>query len=198
MQEVGVDAEGGLAALVLCDLDLVLLGELQQGLPGLEVPLPPGGDDMDVGLQGVVAELEPDLVIALAGGTMADGVRAGLAGDVDLLLGDQGPGDGGAQQVLALIDRVGPEHGEDVVADEFLAHVLDEDVLGLDPGGQGLGPGRLDLLALAEVGGEGHHLAAVFGLQPLQDDRGIKTARIGKDDFLGLQHAGLQRGFAGD
>ena len=127
---------------------------------------------------------------------MADGVRAGLAGDVDLLLGDQGPGDGGAQQVLALIDRVGPEHGEDVVADEFLAHVLDEDVLGLDPGGQGLGPGRLDLLALAEVGGEGDDLRPVLGLQPLQDDRGVEAAGIGEDDFLDVSGHGGHSGGA--
>jgi hypothetical protein len=33
---------------------------------------------------------------------------------------------------------------------------------------------RLQLLALAEIGGEGHHLAAVFGLQPFQDDRGVE------------------------
>jgi hypothetical protein len=51
-----------------------------------------------------------------------------FAGDLDLALGDQRPGDRGAEQVLALIDRIGAEHREDEVAHEFLAHVLDEDV----------------------------------------------------------------------
>ena len=92
---------------------------------------------------------------------MADGVGADLAGDLDLGLGDQRPGDRGAEQVLALIDRVGAEHREDVVAHELLAQVLDEDVLRLDAEQQGLVARRLQLLALAEVGGEGHHLAAV-------------------------------------
>ncbi len=127
---------------------------------------------------------------------MADGVGAHLAGDLDLLLGDQRPGDRGAQQVLALIDRVGAEHREHEVAHELLAHVLDEDVLGLHAGGQGLGAGRLDLFALAQVGGEGDDLRPVFGLQPLEDDRGVEAARIGEHDLLhGLVgHEGSLRG----
>jgi hypothetical protein len=47
---------------------------------------------------------------------------------------------------------------------------------------------RLQFLPLAEVGGEGHHLAAIFRLEPLQDDRGIEAAGIGENDFLGRGH----------
>ena len=184
MQQVGVDAERRLAALVLGDLDLVLLGEVQQGLTALEVPLPPGRDHPDIGFERVIAQLEADLVIALAGGAVTDGVGAGQPRDLDLALGDQRPGDRGAEQVLALIDGVGPEHGEDEVADELLAHVLDENVLRLHPGGERLGAGGFDLLALAQVGGEGHHFGAVFGLQPLQDDGGVEAAGIGEHDLL--------------
>src|SRR3712207_6884196 len=43
---------------------------------------------------------------------------------------------------------------------------------------------RLQLLPLAEIGRERHHLAPVGGLQPLQDDRGVKPARIGEHDLL--------------
>jgi hypothetical protein len=110
----------------------VVLSEAQQGLAGLEVPFAPGGDDLDVRLEGVVAELEADLIVALAGGAVGDRGRAHLAGDLDLALGDEGAGDAGAQQVLALVQGVGAEHGEDEVADEGLAEVLDEDVLRLD------------------------------------------------------------------
>src|ERR1700712_3446943 len=45
--------------------------------------------------------------------------------------------------------------------------------------------GGLQLLALPEVGGEGHHLRPVLGLQPLQDDRGVQPAGIGEHDLLG-------------
>ena len=60
-------------------------------------------------------------------------IGADLAGDLDLLLGDERPGDRGPQQVLPLVQGVGAEHREHIVADEFLAQVLDEDVLRLDP-----------------------------------------------------------------
>src|SRR5690606_5106147 len=55
-----------------------------------------------------------------------------------------------------------------------------------DPEQLGLLPGRLQLLALAEVGCERHHLAAVGLLEPLEDDRRIEPARIGKHHLLDL------------
>jgi len=192
VQKVGVDAERGLAALVLGDRDLVLLGEVQQVLPRLELPLAPRGDDADVGFEGVVAELEADLVVALPGGPVTDGVGADHAGDLDLAFGDQGPGDRGAEQILPLVQGVGPEHREDIVPHELLAQVVDEDVLFLDAQLQRLLARRRQLLALAQIGGEGHDLRAVFGLQPFQDDRGVEAAGIGEDDLLGrgLGHDG--------
>jgi hypothetical protein len=88
VQQVCVDREGGLAALVLGDLDAVGFGEFQQVCPGLEIPVAPRGDDLDVRVQAVIAELEADLVIALAGRTMADGVGADHVGNLDLSFGD--------------------------------------------------------------------------------------------------------------
>ena len=151
-----------------------------------EFPFAPRRDHADVGLERVIAELEADLVVALAGGAVADRVGADLARDLDLALGDQRPGDRGAEQILALVERVGAEHREDVVADELLPQVVDEDVLGLDAEQLGLGPRRLDLLALAEIGGEGDDFGAIFGLQPFQDDRGVEPARISEHDLPGL------------
>ena len=182
VQQVGVGRERRLAALVLGDRDLVLLGERDQRVARGEFPLAPGRDDLDVGLQRVGAELEAHLVVALAGRAMGDGVGADLARDFDQALGDQRPRDRSAEQILPLVERVGAEHREDVVAHEFLAHVLDEDVLRLDAEQLGLAPRRLQLLALAEVGGEGDDLAAVGRLQPFQDDGGVEAAGIGEDD----------------
>ena len=78
VQKVGVDREGRLAALVLGDRDLVLLGEVDQRLAAGELPFAPRRDDPDVRLQRVIAELEADLVVALAGRAVTDRVRADL------------------------------------------------------------------------------------------------------------------------
>jgi hypothetical protein len=184
VQHVGVDAEGRLAALVLGDGDLVRLGEFDELGAARQVPFAPGGDDLHIRLQRVVAELEAHLVVALAGGAMGHGIGADLLGDLDLALGDERPRDGGAQQVLALVQRVGAEHREDEVLHEGLAQVVDEDVLRLDAEQQRLVAGRAELLALAEIGGEGHDLASVGGLEPLQDHGGVEPTGIGQHDLL--------------
>ena len=184
MQKIGVGRERRLAALVLGDRNLVLLGKGDERLARLEIPFAPRRDDFHVGLQRVIGELEPHLVVALAGGAVGDRIGADLFGDLDLLLGDQRPRDRGAEQILALVERIGAEHRKHVVADEFFAQILDEDVLRLDAERQRLGARRLELLALAEIGGEGHHLAAVGGLQPLEDDRSVEPARIGQHHFF--------------
>ena len=119
MEEVGIDREGRLAALVLGHRDLVLLGEVDEVGARLEGPFAPRGDDLDRRVQGISGELEADLVIALAGGAMGDGVGAGRGGDLDQALGDQRPGDRGAEEVDTLIERIGAEHRKDEVADEL-------------------------------------------------------------------------------
>ena len=115
---------------------------------------------------------------------MGHRVGADFFGDFDLLLCNQGPRDRRAQEILPLIDRVGAEHRKHVIADEFLAQVLDEDIFRLDAEQQRLLARGLELLTLAEIGGEGHDLAAVGGLQPLQDDRGVEAAGIGEHHLL--------------
>ena len=80
------------------------------------------------GFERVGGELEAHLVVALAGGAMGDGIGAGLGGDLDQALGDQRPGDRGAEQIDALVEGIGAEHREDEVADEFLAQILDMDL----------------------------------------------------------------------
>src|SRR5690606_16399062 len=65
---------------------------------------------------------------------------------------------------------------------EFLAHILNVDFL--DAEHLGLLARRLQLAALTEIGGEGHHLRAELRLEPFQDDRGVEPARIGKHHLL--------------
>ena len=130
MQEVRVDRERRLAALVPRDRDLVRLGELEEPGAGGEVPFAPRRDDADRRVERIGRELEADLVVALAGGAVGDGVGAGRLGDLDEALGDQRAGDRGAEQVEPLVLGVGAEHREDEVADELVAQILDVDVFG--------------------------------------------------------------------
>src|SRR5690606_15398743 len=92
--------------------------------------------------------------------------------------------EGRAQQVVALVDRPGPEHGEDVFTDEYLTKAVC--VGGAGAGAQGLLPGFLHLVPLTDVGGESHDLSAVLGLQPVEDHRGIQPARVGENDLVDL------------
>ena len=45
----------------------------------LKCPFAPGRDDADVGLERVIGKLEPDLVVALAGGAVGDRIGANLS-----------------------------------------------------------------------------------------------------------------------
>ena len=60
------------------DGNSVLLGVLNHLRAALQVPLPPGGNDLDVRLESVVGHLEADLVVTLTRGTVADSVSSNL------------------------------------------------------------------------------------------------------------------------
>jgi hypothetical protein len=117
---------------------------------------------------------------------MGNRVGAGLMRDLDEALGDQRPGNRGAEQIGAFVEGVGAEHREHEVADELLAQILDVDLL--DAHHLGLLAGRVELFALTEIGREGHDFSAVFELQPFQDDGGVEPAGIGEDDLLDVGH----------
>jgi hypothetical protein len=168
------------------DRDVVPAGELQQRRAGGELPLPPGGDDPELGGQRRVGQLEAHLVVALAGGAVGHRVGAFPERDLHLRLGDAGARDRGAQQVRALVDGVGPEHGKDEVPDELLLEVHDVDPAG--PGPQRLLADGQQLLALAQIGAVGDDLAVVALDQPAQDHGGVEPARIREDDALGVRH----------
>ena len=51
--------------------DVVGLGVVDLLVPALDVPLPPGGDDLHAGSKPLDGQLEPDLVVALAGAAVA-------------------------------------------------------------------------------------------------------------------------------
>src|SRR5208282_1733993 len=71
--EVLVDAEGGLGGRL--DGDAVLAGVVDLLLPG-HLPLPRGGDHAQVGGETGRAEVEPNLVVPLAGASVRNVGRA--------------------------------------------------------------------------------------------------------------------------
>ena len=160
----------------------MLAGIGDQLLARVQVPDPPGGDDGQLGIEGQIAQFKADLVVAFAGGAVADRVGVLLGGDAHLLAGDERPGKRGAEQVGPFVDGVGPEGREDVIAHEFLAQVGDDHLV--RAGGHALGPDLVPVLLLTDVGTIGDHRASVFIGQPLEDDRGVQPAGVGEHDFL--------------
>ena len=164
--------------------DAVRSGVVDAVLAPLEIPLTPGGDDGDIGLEGVGGQFEAHLIVAFTGGAMGDGVGALLFGDVDHGPGDQRPGERGAEQVVALVDRSRAQHRKDVVTDERFAEI---DRVGLaGAGGERLLSRLFDLFSLADVGGESDDLCPVARLEPVQDYRGVEPTRIGQYHLVDL------------
>jgi hypothetical protein len=123
----------------------------------------------------VIGEFETDLVIALAGGAVGDGVRPSASGDFHLFLGDQRAGDGGAEEIAAFVDGIGAEHGEDEIADELFAQVFDIAFAGA--GFAGLFRNAVQFLAWPTSAAKAYDLAAVFFDEPTQDDGGVQALR---------------------
>ena len=142
------------------DGHVVRLGVGQRVLPRADVPLAPGGDDLQQGVQGLDRQLKAHLVVALAGAAVGHGVGPLLFGDLDHVLGGDRPGEGGAQQVLSLVDGAGLHRGEGVLGQKLLAQVHDVGLAGAAGQGLFLQPHQL-LVTLAQVGREGDHLAAI-------------------------------------
>src|SRR5205814_8984808 len=89
---------------------------------------------------------------------------------------------------------VGAEHREIEIADEVLAQFVDEDLLDSDQ--LGFFARGFQLLALAQIGGEGDNFAAIRLLQPAQDDRGVEPARIGQHDLFHIRSSLCHRCFS--
>ena len=153
-----------------------------------QVPFAPGGNHLDVGRQRGDAEFEADLIIALAGGAVGDGIGAGFAGDFHQTLGNERAGYAGAQKIITLITGIGAHHREDEIAHEFLADIVNVDMFGLDAHQHRLFAGRGQFAFLPQISGECHHFAIIGYLEPLEDHRGVEAARIGKNDAFDGGH----------
>ena len=182
MQQVGIHGIRRTVSLIHLNRYALLRRISQQLLARCEIPDAPRRDHGDIGLQGVGAKLKAHLVVAFAGGAVSHSVCPAFGCDLNETLGDERAGDGCAQQVFALIQRIGSEHREDEIRCELFTQVVNVDFFHAHR--LGFGAGRAEFFALADVGSESHHFAVVSLLQPAQDHGSVQPAGVGEDDFI--------------
>mmetsp|Transcript_21213 Transcript_21213/g.43056 ORF Transcript_21213/g.43056 Transcript_21213/m.43056 type:complete len:339 (+) Transcript_21213:728-1744(+) len=192
VEHVIIHAVGRLVPRVHRDGDPALLGVREQVLAALELVVelrdPPRHDALQTCLQSVGAELEANLVVALASGAVRDVIATFLLSDGHLGLGDARTGQGSSQEVAALVDGVGANDGEYVVLDKILLkiHHVSLHCAGLE---------RLLLntrevfvihsSTLAKIRSERHDLVPMVR-KPSQLGRGVQATRVGEDQALSL------------
>ena len=101
-------------------------------------------------------------------------------GDLDQLLADERAAERGGHRVAVLVDGVGLEGRQDVIAREFVAQI--EDVGPHRTGRERAVANLLELLPLPQVHRHRDDLGVVFLLEPGNCHRGIKPAGICQND----------------
>ncbi len=134
------------------------LGVVDLLVPALDVPLSPGGDDGHIRGKPLDRQLKPDLIVALAGAAVGDGVGPLGLGDLHQLLADDGPGEGGAQQVL-LVAGAHFQGGDDDLVHHLVGEIGDIELAGA--GLEGFFLQTLQLIVLTHVAGHGDDLGVV-------------------------------------
>ncbi len=97
---------------------------------GQELRVLPRRDDLQRRIERHRGQFEADLIVALARGAVADGIRAGLVRDLHLVLRDQRTRDAGAEQIVVFVGGVRAQHREAIVFRELLAQILHHDLIG--------------------------------------------------------------------
>ena len=165
-------------------LDIVGLGVVDFLFTGLDVPLTPGGDDMHLGGEVLDGQLETNLVVALAGTAVGDGIGAFLQGDVHQALGDAGTGMGGTQQIL-FINGAGLHAGNDEIINVFIGQIGD-DALG-STGLNGLFFQTFQFVGLTHITCNCNDFAVVVVLfQPGNDNGSIQATGVCQYNFFDI------------
>ena len=165
LQEAGLD---GAAPQVLVDrvwrlvrhVDRqALLLRVRDGLLPRPRVVPHRRDHLEVRGERADPDLEPHLVVALAGAAVRDVRRAVLARGCDQVPHDQRPGQCGDQRVAVHVERVGAQRGQAVVLGE-LGTGVDDVRLDRAAGERALPDGVEVLTALADIDGDGDDVGA--------------------------------------
>ena len=182
----------GAAPDVLVDRVRVLLGGLDRqalflgegdGLVAGQGEVADRGDALQVRAEGLDADLEADLVVALAGAAVGHGGGAEFAGGLDQVLDDHRAGDRGDQRVVALVEGVGLQRGHAVLVGELVARVGH---VGLDgAAAQGALADRLQrFAALSDVDRHGDDLGAGGFADPADGYGSIQATGVGQHNTL--------------
>src|SRR5947208_550287 len=113
---------------------------------------------------------KPYLVVSLAGTTVSKGGSTFAQRHRHLMFGNHRTRQRRAQQILVLVDGPGAQSGKDIAAQKLVAQV-DNTHLG-SAGLMGLFYDGVDVIALADIGDHGDHVAVVVLLEPGNDDGG--------------------------
>ena len=189
LEEAGLD---GAAPDVLVDRVRVLLGGLDRqslflgegdGLVAGQGEVADRGDALQVRAEGLDADLEADLVVALAGAAVGDGGGAEFAGGLDQVLDDHRAGDRRDQRVVALVEGVGLQRGHAVLVGELVAGVGD---VGLDGAAaqRALADGLQRFAALSDVDRHGDDLGAGGFTDPADGYGSIQATGVGQNNTL--------------
>ena len=142
-------------------------------------PVAERGDHVQAGIGRLERELEAQLVVALAGAAVHDGLRAELDRELGDRLRDHRPRERRDERVLALVEGVRLDRARALLLGERGLAVDEDDVVGA--GGASALDRRLEVELLADVDEHGDDLveAVPVLLQPADDAAGVEAAGEG-------------------
>ncbi len=170
-------------ALGLVDRQPAILGELDGLVPG-HAAVADRGDHLQLRGDRADADLEADLVVALAGAAVRDGVGAVLLRGQRQVLGDHRPRQRRDQRVALQVQGVGPQRRQAVLLGELRLEVQHHRLDGAAVQ-RALADVVHVLATLTDVGGHADHLRAGLGTDPADRHRGVQAAGIGEHYPLG-------------
>ena len=149
----------------------------------VQLPETPRSQNLHLRCESLDSQLETNLIVALAGAAMHDGVRAFLLSDLNKTASDDRTSEGGTQQV-ALVVCAGLHGRDNVIINEFLGQIHDVQ----------LGSAGLECLlfqtvqlgSLSYVAGNSDYFTAVVFLQPRNQNGSIQSAGICQNCLFNL------------
>ena len=164
--------------------DVVRLGVLDLLLTGFDIPFSPRRDDRHIRSEMFDRQLKTHLIVALAGASVADRVRAFFERYVHKALCDAGSRGRGAQQIV-FVDSARLHGGDDIFIDIFLGQIQHIELgrAGLDR----LFLESVELIVLTDIARNRDDLAVIVVLfEPRNDDRCVQSAAVSQHYFFDI------------